>query len=145
MASLATIRTDVYTAFKNLLDTGTYALTTNNIYPYVSDIQRAQKDYPLVEIKVNIDSIPRDTLNGGNLTVEGSVMITAYHNSSANIKSLADEITNKLTTWGAKQVLAGGGITIVDIDEDLQEPFGYMPKRTEHASVITVMILWGGV
>ena len=103
--ALATIRKDAYEAMYDHLQTGAYAISTNNIHPVFTDNALAKEGFPQVIIKVRIKS--HQLTIGQNPIIHAEIQyeIQSIHNSSENAKDIADEIWNKIYT--GKQTLAG--------------------------------------
>jgi len=92
----ATIRTNTWDTIYSHLQTGNYALSTNNIFSAWNSTLAVDKGYPLVIIEP-----PQVSFNKVNVTgdlTDSTIIfnIEIYHNSSANVKALADEVTNSL-------------------------------------------------
>jgi len=98
MVSLNTLRSDVWELMYNHLQTGTYAISTDNIFSAYPD---KSVSYPMVIIYPPDVKIARLTV-GTNEMQEAIINfhIEVYHTSAANVKSLADEVTNSiLSGW----------------------------------------------
>ena len=129
--ALATIRTDVYTTIYNHLQTGTYAITSNNIYPSYNDLQLAQNGYP--QIIISPITISEDTISMGDNSLYNAkvnVMISIWHNSAANVRVVADEVHNKLRT--GRSVLNFVGLKDITYDNDDFESIPYGQKKTTY-------------
>ncbi len=95
----ATIRHQAWLTLRNHLKTGTYAISTSNIYSSMNDKLVKTVGYPFVIIeppKVDNTSL---TINEGDARRRTiSFMIRVYHTSSKEMKILQDEIEDKITT-----------------------------------------------
>ena len=95
--TLATIRDSTWTTIYNHLQTGTYAISTDNIYSAWSDNLVSDNGYPIVIIET-----PKVTNTKINMNRDGikeciiSLDIMVYHTKSADLKALLDEIANML-------------------------------------------------
>ncbi len=95
----ATIRHQAWLTLYNHLQTGTYAISTNNIYSAMNDALVKTVGYPFVIIeppKVDNTSLTINEGDGRRRTI--SFMIRVYHTSSKSLKILQDEIEDKITT-----------------------------------------------
>jgi len=118
--SVATIRTNSYTEIYNHLQTGTYALTTNNIHPSFNNEQVLKEGYPQVVIKVKSD-LKRLTISPTSpkwiSTITCSILV--WEDSSADSKSVADQIVDKITS--GLSVLRSKGIMKLQFEDDDDE------------------------
>ena len=97
--TLATIRDSSWTAIYNLLQTGTYAISTDNIFSAWSDTLVSDNGYPIVIIESPKTTNTKVNLNRDNLKESIiSINIMIYHNTSADVKSLTDEVANMIDT-----------------------------------------------
>jgi 6-phosphogluconate dehydrogenase len=96
--SRASIRTSVWDIVYTHLQTGTYALTTNNIFSSWNSTLAQDKGYPLVIIKPPITSLVKLSANQQITASEVIVNIEVYHTSAENLKSVMDSISNSLYT-----------------------------------------------
>lgn len=129
--ALATIRTNIYTTLYNHLQTGTYALTTNNIHPSYTHLQRIQEGYP--QVVINEPTIEMNKITFGTkglYEVPFSVVIDIYEDNSVEAKSQADEISNKILT--GRVVLQTAGIKRIKFDSDSIDVEPYSQIKTLH-------------
>jgi len=96
MVGIATLTTDKWQILYDFLQTGTYALSTNNIYSAYNDELIANKGLPLVIIYPPSVSISLVDLPGNHKMVDIVYNIEVFHKTSKECKSLVDEIVNKL-------------------------------------------------
>ena len=61
--TLATIRTSIYTTIYKHLQSGTYAISTDNIHPSFNRLQLLQEDYP--QVIINAPKIQMSKLTFG--------------------------------------------------------------------------------
>ena len=94
----STIRTNVWDTIYNLLQTGTYAISTNNIFSAWNSTLATDKGYPLVILHPPSTSLTKVTANNAITSSEIIMQIEVFHTSAESIKTLVDEITNKLYT-----------------------------------------------
>lgn len=138
-ALLKTIRTDLYTKFYNLLQTGTYALSTNNIHPHFNRLQLLQERYPQVIVTAPKVALEKVTFGRGANTkyvANFVVMIEAYHSSSANAKTIADEITQKIII--GESALNADNIKGIQVDSDDLDVTDHSAVDSTHMYTITV-------
>jgi hypothetical protein len=141
--AIATIRTNAYTDIYNHLQTGTYAITTNNIHPSYNRLQRIQEGYPQVIILEPIVSMEKITFGDNGLwEVPITVNIDVYEDSAADAKTVADEVTNKILT--GRRVLRTAGFKNIKFlpDEPRAEP--YSQVKTLHFYTIVFTAVYRG-
>ena len=139
IAVLKTVRTDVYTKFFNHLQTGTYAISTNNIHPHLNRLQTIQEDYP--QIIVNPPEVAFEKLTfglGGSTLYSANFALTidVYHNSSENAKSMADEITHQIIIGQA--VFRNDNIKRIETEADDLDVQDINARTSVHKYMITV-------
>ncbi len=95
----ATIRHQAWLTLYNLLQTGDFAISTDNIHSAMNDKLVKKIGFPIVIIEPpKVDNI-RLTINDGDARSRNiSFMIRVYHNGSKNMKILMDEIEDKIYT-----------------------------------------------
>jgi len=97
--TLATLRDSSWTTVYNHLQTGTYAISTDNIFSAWSDTLVNTRGYPIVIIESPKVTNTKINLNRDNIKqCDVSINIMIYHNTSASVKSLTDEVANMLDT-----------------------------------------------
>ena len=97
-----------------LLQTGTYALTTNNIYGFWNDKLAKNVTLPIVVIRKPLVSVTRRTIASGVRQAELSFLIGVYHTTDANCKAVMDEVMSALTNQDALNVFAGNQMYVDD-------------------------------
>jgi len=114
--TLATIRDSSWTTIYNHLQTGTYAISTDNIFSAWSDTLVSDNGYPIIIIEPPKVTNTKINLSRDNIKqCDVSINIMIYHNTAATVKSLTDEIANKLDTgW---RILSGEGLKNLDFLE----------------------------
>ena len=142
--SLTSLRTDSYTTMYNHLQTGTYALTTNNIHPHYNDKQFKEEGLPQVIILVNTvrekQTIGREN-HLWNAMVTYSIVV--YHNSAASARTLADDVVNKIIT--GKAVFYAVGLKNLQWEEDDYEVQYYGANKSMHKYTIDLSFRKMGV
>lgn len=127
----ATIRVKSWKVVYDLLQTGTYAISTDNIHGAMNDKLISNTGYPMVIITPPKVSNTKMVLNRDgekNRTVVFNIMV--YNTSQANTKSLMDEVQNKMDTgW---RVLAGAGLKTMQFIEDDYDYFNEGEDSTIH-------------
>lgn len=111
--SRATLRTDAWNAVYTYLQT-TNPITTNNIFASLNSKLVSETGYPMVVISPPNVSFQNANINGKYQESEVSMLIEIYHTSSASVKSMADEVTNKLLA--GKETFAGDRLCNMNID-----------------------------
>src|SRR3990167_9779500 len=133
--TIATIRNAIYTALYNYLQNGTYAITSNNIYPNFNHEQIIKDGYPSVII--NKPHVPFKRLTVANLgrwKCDFSVDIEVWHNSSENAKTVADQVTEKILS--GILVLRSSGLSMIQFGDDSTNTIPYTQEKTLHTYTI---------
>ena len=91
----ATIRTSAWDTVYTYLQT-TNAITTNNIFSAMNSTLITSKGYPIVIIGVPNISFMKLTANGTMTESEVSMLIEVYDDNAQDVKSLVDNVTDKL-------------------------------------------------
>jgi len=128
--SISTIRANAYTTLYNHLQTGTYALTTNNIHPSYKDIQLRSEGYPQVIILTPVVRVKKGTMTYAVRDAIINYTIEVYHNSAANVQALADDINNKINT--GREVFTQASVTQLNLDSEDYDELYYGPRQTMH-------------
>ena len=137
--TLANVRTNTYTTFYNHLQTGAYAISTDNIHPSYNRLQRIQEDYPQVIINEPIvGSATKLTTGRSNNVWEFpiTVNIDIYEDSALDAKALADEIMNKLIT--GRSELSNAGFKRLRFESDTVDVEPYSQVKTLHTYTVSV-------
>ena len=137
--SFSTLRANIYTTLYNHLHTGTYKITSyDNIHPSYNRLQRIQQGYPQIIINEPIVSINKITMGATGSVYECNVTINIdiYEDSSADVKSVADEVTNKIIS--GRSVLSAAGLKRVNFEPDSVDVEPYSQVKTLHTYTITV-------
>ena len=132
--SLATIRVTCYTTLYNFLQTGTYAITSNNIHEYITENLVKKEGYPQVQLQVRTAENKLTFGSSGLYEIPITIQIETRHNSATNSKTLADEITNKIRTGKATLVAAGFHEIKFEFDDYDYRPYG--TNHTEHRYIL---------
>jgi hypothetical protein len=136
--SFATVRNNLYTAVYDHLQTGTYAITSNNIHPSFNSEQVVTEGYPQViidEPKLAIERgsvAPREPIRN----VPFKIPLEIHHNSAANAKTVADEVTNKIIT--GNQALRTAGLMMLEFDEEDVDVREYQENKSNHVYKMTL-------
>jgi len=96
--ALATISTDLWDTLYNHLQTGTYAITTNNIFSAFNDKLIADVGLPIVVIQPPDISLKSNNMNSSITIAEVSYIIEIYHKTAADLKTVTEEVINKIRT-----------------------------------------------
>lgn len=141
--ALATIRTNIYTTLYNHLQTGTYALSTNNIHPVFKRLERVQERYPQVIITAPLVAIEQLTMGSTKVySCPFTVMFEIYHSSSVNVKALSDELTNKIIT--GVSVLQAAGMKRISFEQDDLEVEDHSAIDATHIIRLTLVGVYTG-
>ena len=142
--TVATVRTNFYAEIYAHLQTGTYAISSNNIHPSFNNEQVLKEGYPQVVIKVKADLkrltlapvLPRWRAN-----MHCSILV--IDESSANSKTVADQIIDKITS--GLSVLRGFGIMNLEFETDSDEQdINYTQEKTIHPRTINFKAIYIG-
>lgn len=96
MVSFSELSTSTWDVMYAHLQTGTYAISTNNIFSAWNDELIADKGFPIVIIRPALLSIKSITINGSVKKAEVKYQIDIYHKTSQAMKVQVDEVINKL-------------------------------------------------
>ncbi len=130
--SFSTVRTNAYTELYNLLQTGTYAISTNNIHPSYNNKQVIKEGYPQLIIyepeiaTTRLGLAPVTALH----TFDIRFVIEVIHNSAANAKTIADEVINKILS--GRVVLSAAGIREINFEFDSIEVIEWKQYQSNH-------------
>lgn len=137
---LSTLTTTVWDIMYNHLQTGTYAISTNNIFSAWNDDLIKDKGFPIVVIEAPRYSISKFTKNGSVLRCFITFNIECYHKTAAACKVLCDEIQTKLITGysvfataGLKRTIDEDWFSVLDYDS-----WSYADKHKIHRYTLTV-------
>ena len=134
--TLATVRTNAYTELYNLLQTGSFAITTSNIHPSYNNNQTIKENYPQVIVNEPLTSFERKTMGGSGTSttklynVPIRIKIDIYHNSAANAKTVADEVCNSIIT--GRETLRQKCLYNIDFDSDDINVVEYAQHKSIH-------------
>jgi len=119
MVGFATLRDDLWTSTYNFIQTGSYAITTGNIYASFNDKLVTDIGFPLVIIskpKVTVEQLGMGSLPLNKIS--GTVEITIYHNTAEGVKTVTDEVANKFETGGRSSFSNGWYFKQFEDDEE---------------------------
>ena len=141
--SLASVRALTYTHLYNFLQTGTYAITTDNIHPSYNHLQRIQEGYPQVIINEPTVEMAKMTFGpAGQYEIPISVIIDIYEDDSAGAKTVADEVTNKIFT--GRSVLNDVGLKRIKFEGDSIDVEPYSQIKTLHTYHLVFTAIYVG-
>jgi len=137
--AFSTVRTNLYTnVFNHLKSDATHAITSNNIHPSFNSEQLITEGYPQVVIKKPVISVQRMAV--GSMTalrfVPFSMEIDVHHNSAANARTVADEISNSI--FDGNLALRQDGLYELNLEEDAVEEVEYQENKTNHVYTLTL-------
>jgi len=143
MVTLATIRNSSWQAIYNLLQTGDYAISTDQIYSAMNDGLVSSKTLPIIVIGKPLVRITKKTLNLDGIK-EASVNFTIriFHNTAKQAEVLADEVSNSfLTGW---RTLSGNGLKNMDFQDSDTDSYHEKSKKI-HVQILNLEFTYGGV
>lgn len=131
--NLENIRTRIYTNLLHHLQSSSFKITnSSNIHPAFNNNQYKSEGAPQIIISDII--IDESTLTLGaraRYSCEFSLMFHIYHNSAANVRTVADEVHSKFRGDG-KQELRKYGFKRLDWKTDDYERVPYALKQSVH-------------
>lgn len=142
MVTFATIRNSSWQSVFNFLQTGTYAISTDNIYSAKNDELISSVGYPIVILEKPTVNITRKTLNMDGVK-EASVhfAIRVYHTSGKTAEVLADEISSKfISGWRS---LSSNGLKSMDMPTTDTDIYREKDKKI-HVQVISLNFIYRG-
>ena len=95
MVSKNTLSTDAWDEVYTYLQT-TNAISTDNIFSAMNSTLANDKGYPLVIIHPPLVSMDKLSASGSFIQSEVNMLIEVYHTSSQSVKTLKDEVVEKL-------------------------------------------------
>lgn len=119
MAGTDTLRDDLWTAVYNFLQTGTYAISTNNIYSSFNDKLISDIGFPLIIIPK--PKIMREIIGMGPMPdeiISGVCEIIIYNNQAETVKTLTDEVSKKFTDGGRTGMANSWRFKMFEEDEE---------------------------
>lgn len=112
--TISTMRTTVWDAVYNTLQTGTYAITTNNIHAAMNDQQVSDEGYPQVIIyPVTVDTTALDFKKELHFK-KINIMIEIYHKSAELLKVVTDKVEDSF--WNAEKNNIWSGFNLFNLD-----------------------------
>ena len=140
--ALATLRANCYTTMYDHLQTGNYAISTNNIHPNYNDQQLMSEGLPQVIIKLKAE-VKKLSADGSIREAIIDYMIEVLHNSAQNTRTSMDEIGNKIRS--GKTVFTAVDLYPREEGEDSPEESYYSSNRTIHRGVLHFTFVYIGV
>lgn len=134
--ALASIRTNIYTTVYNHLQTGTYAITSNNIHPSYNDAQLQSEGFP--QVIINNITVPEEKLTFGTkgmYNINISFNIHVHHSSAVNSRAVADEVCSKFKGDG-KAILETAKLNNVKLNSETYERIPYAVNRSDHVHLL---------
>jgi len=143
MVDISTLRTDVWDLIYNALQTGTYAISTNNIHGAMNDSLITSEGYPQVIIfSPAIETTAKDfkkELHEKKI----NIMIEIYHKSTEAIKVLVDEVEDKF--WEAEKDGIWGDSFLFNLEmPDNDYDFWQDNKKTIHRATLNANFIYMG-
>ena len=144
MSDISTIRTDIHTAFNNIIAVNSATkITSTNVQASYNNRQCIKEGYPQVIIKESTMPTQRLTIGGtGSDTtsiykIPFRIPIDIHHNSAANVKSVADEVYNAILL-GKERLRSTYNLYDINFDEDSIQVVVYTQKSTNHIYTLNV-------
>lgn len=115
VTALSTLRTDIWTAVYNLLQSNaTWAITTNNIYSSFNTQLVSSVGYPIVIVYSPDINFEKLSANGYMMDCKVGILIEIYEDNAKDCKTVADQVTRAII-GGRISALADAGLTTVNI------------------------------
>lgn len=134
--TLATVRTNAFTEIFDTLQTDN-AITSNNIHSSYNNKQTIKEGYPQIivnEPDVQFVKIGMGGVNSNNITalyrIPFRIRIDVYEDSAADVKTVADEVTEKII--GFRDTLRTSNIWNIQFDFDDHEVVEYHQDKSIH-------------
>jgi len=108
-----TLTTNIWDTIYTYIQT-TNPISTNNIFSAWNSTLATTKGYPLVILHPPEASVEKLNVTGSFIQSEVNIMVEIYHNSSANLKAVKDEVVAKLLA--GRKTFAGVGLKRMNID-----------------------------
>ena len=134
--ALATLRKDCKDTMYNHLQTGSYAISTDNIHTRYTDDFYHQEGLPQVIIHKPVISKVRLTIDGSIKRASVNFLIEVRHSSVDNLLTLMDEIENKIDS--GEDVFVAVNL-YPDVDETRPDKYDERyagARKTHHIGVI---------
>lgn len=112
--SKVTVSTSIWDVVYQHLQTGTYAISTNNIFSAWNSTLAQDKGYPIVIIYPPSIGFEKFNVTGSLTQSEVVIEIAMYHTSAKNIKVLVDEVLNSIMT--GKKVFEASRLMRMEIE-----------------------------
>ena len=132
--SLSTIRNNAYTTFFDHLQTGTYAISTNNIHTNYSDYRVRAEGYPQIIILSPLITQTGSTMTRSSQFFDINYTIEVYHNSAQNARTFSDEIMDKIDS--GRSVFTTAKINNLRVTAEDYEVLYHGPKNEQHKITI---------
>jgi hypothetical protein len=132
MVSKNTLTTNVWDEVYAVLQTGAFAITTNNIFSAWNSTLANDKGYPLVILDPPSANLNKLSANGAFIQSRAVVNCRVYHTSSQNVKAVRDEIVSKLLA--ARKFLAGKRLLRLNIEDGDYDVWSEGNKRIHRLS-----------
>ena len=105
--SLTNLDDNLWNIMYNHLQTGTYAISTDNIHGAMNDVQIDSEGYPQVIILTPKYELSKITMDGKHTQLDVNFNVQVFHTNGENIKLLFGEIVGKILS-GESVFLAEG-------------------------------------
>ena len=141
---LLTVRTDIHTAFNNIIAVNSATkITSTNVFASFNNRQLIKNGYPQVIIRESTVLAQKLTIGGSSTSVTDiyrvpfRVSIEVYHNSAANVKTVADEVF-KACINGKERLRETYNIYNINFDEDSIQVIEFTQLKTTHIYTLNV-------
>ena len=144
MADLLTIRTDIHTAFNNIIAVNTDTkITSTNVFSSFNNRQLIRNGYPQVIIREATVLAQKLTIGSSESAatdiyrVPFRVSIEIYNSSASNVKTVADEVF-KACINGKERLRETYGLYNINFEEDSVQVVEFTQRQTTHIYTLTV-------
>lgn len=142
---ILTVRTDIHTAFNNIIavNTDTKITASAKVYASFNNRQLIRDDYPQIIIRESTVLLQKLTIGSSESAATDiyripiRVQIEVYHNSAANVKIVADEVFKGIIK-GKERLRETYNIYDINFDEDSIQVIEYTQRKTLHIYTLTI-------
>lgn len=145
MTDISTIRTDIHTAFNNIIAVNTDTRITNysNVFASYNERQVIRNGYPQVIIHESTVLTRKLTIGSSESTATDiyhlpfRVQIDIHHNSAANAKTITDEVYYSIIK-GKERLRSTYGLYFINFDEDSIQVIDFTERHSNHIYTLAV-------
>ncbi len=145
MVDISTIRTDIHTAFNNIIavNSATKITASSNVHSSHNERQTTIEGYPQVIIKESTMPTQRMTMGSSGSTsiaiykLPFRISIDIIHNSAANAKTVTDEVYDAILS-GKEKLRETYLLFDINFEEDSSVVVEYTKRKSNHIYTLNV-------